>query len=119
MPVTEWNGDRILADVRRGTRNGLERAGKQMAAKAKSDLSKPYPPASRRGEPPRKRTGALAAAQEHKVTEQSGDVVLVVGTRPGLRYAGIMAASRPWLAVDAGTDLVVDTVSDEVRRTLG
>lgn len=118
MGLVAWNGDRILADVERAVRRGMEDAGKQIASKARSDLSKPYPPASRRGEPPHRRTGALAAAQQSKVTIEGGNPVLKVGTRPGLRYAPIMAKSRPWLAIDAGADLVVDTVSDEVRRTL-
>lgn len=119
MSVTEWHADRILADVERGTRNGLEQAGKQLAAKAKSDLSNSYPPASRPGQPPHKRSGALAAAQEHKVVTEGGDIVLKVGTRPGLRYAPIMAKTRPWLAVTPTAEQVIDTVSDEVRRTLG
>lgn len=119
MPITEWNADRILRDVERGTRNGLEQAGKQLASKAKADLSKPYPPASRRGEPPHRRTGALAAAQQHKVTTEGGDIVLVVGTRPGLRYAGIMAATRPWLAVSPTEAMVTEAVANDVRRTLG
>lgn len=119
MSVVAWHADRILRDVERGTRSGFEQAGKQLASKARADLSTPYPPASRRGEPPRKRTGRLAGAQEHKVTAEGGDLVLVVGTRPGLRYAPIMASSRPWLAVSPTEALVTDIVSDDVRRTLG
>lgn len=118
MGLVQWNGDRILADVERAVRSGMDAAGRQIAQKAKADLSKPFPPASRRGEPPHRRTGKLAAAQEHKVTMEGGNPVLKVGTRPGLKYAPIMAKSRPWLAVSPAENLVVDRVTEDVRRAL-
>ncbi|MCA1569751.1 MAG: hypothetical protein LC798_05400 [Chloroflexi bacterium] len=118
MPIVEWNGPKILRDVERAARRGMEDAGRQIANDARQKLSKPYPPASRPGQPPHRRTGALAAAQEHKVTEEGGDIVLKVDTRPGLKYAPIMASRRPWLAVSTAEALVFDEVTDEVRSAL-
>ena len=117
--IVEWHADRILRDVERGTRTGLEAAGKQLASKAKADLSTPYPPASRPGQRPRRRSGKLAGAQQHKVTLRSGEVVLVVGTAPGVSYAHIVASDRPWLALSPTEAMVTNIVSDEVRRSLG
>lgn len=118
MGITQWNGDKIVRQVEQAARKGLDDAGRQIAAKARQDLSKPFPPASRPGEPPHKRTGALGAAQRHEVREDGGDVVLQVGTRPGLKYAPIMASRRPWLAVDTAEALVFDTLTDEARSAL-
>lgn len=118
MPITRWNAPKVLADVKRGTRNGLEQVGKQLASQAKADLSTPYPPASRPGQRPRRRSGKLAGAQAHKVTESSGQLVLKVGS-PDVPYAAIVASKRPWLALSPTEALVTDAVSDNVRRTLG
>lgn len=118
MGVVEWNGDKIVRKVEQAARKGLDDAGRLIATKARQDLSKPYPPASRPGQPPHSRTGALAAAQRHEVREEGGDIVLQVGTRPGLKYAPIMASKRPWLAVDTAEALAFDTVTDEVRSAL-
>ncbi len=118
MPVTEWNGPQILTDVERATRQAFEDVGKQLANQARSDLSTPYPPASRPGQAPRKRTGKLAGAQAHKVTDEGGEIVLRVGS-PGVAYAAIVASRRPWLAVSPTAALVTDAVADNVRRTLG
>jgi hypothetical protein len=118
VPVTEWNADKILSDVERGTRNGFERAGKQLASKARSDLSTPYPPASRPGQRPRRRSGRLAGAQRHKITESGGQIEMTVGS-PDVPYGAIVASKRPWLAVSPTEAMGTDIVGDEVRRALG
>ncbi len=118
MGIVAWHADRILADVRRGTRRGFEDAGKQLASKAKADLSTPYPPASRPGQRPRRRSGRLAGAQRHKITESGDQIEMTVGS-PDVPYAAIVASKRPWLAVSPTEAMVVDAVSDNVRRTLG
>lgn len=118
MGVVEWHGDRIADDVARAARAALDRAGKQIAQKARTDLSKPFPPASSRGQAPRRRTGRLAAAQEHTVVVEGGEMVMTVGTAPGLRYGPPVVSERAWLAITSSEDLVIDTVTDEVRSAL-
>lgn len=84
--TVDWRGDQVLADVAAAVLEGMDLAGKTLAASTVSKVSTPYPPASRPGQPPharRGRSGGLAGAITHKVTRQGPDVLLSVGVPAG------------------------------------
>ena len=87
----------LEARMRRTLGLRLANAGRFITAQLKSVVSRPYPPASLVGEPPRLRTGRGRAAIQFKV----GDGKLTVNLNPsGIhmmyleRYMG-----RPWFLV--------------------
>lgn len=123
-----WRGDDILAQVSAAVATAMDSAGKALSTQTKAKIATPFPPASRPGQPPRRRSGGLIGAVDSR-TERSGrNVTLRVGvpaSSPVRRQAealqggtGRMAA-RPFVpTATVATALVVDAVTDAVRSAL-
>ena len=90
--TVEWNGDDVIAAIRRDVNRRLDAAGFTLSGAAKENLSRAYPPASDAGEYPAKRTGHLRRNITHDVDRSAlhmrwgTNVVygkyLELGTRP-------------------------------------
>lgn len=78
-----WNGDHVMALVEAAVAQGMEVAGKALSASTKRNISTPYPPASRPGSPPHRRSGGLHGAVTHRVSRQGRNVTMSVGVPAG------------------------------------
>jgi hypothetical protein len=127
--TVHWRGDEVLADIEAAVAEGMELAGKVLATSTQRKVSTPYPPASRPGQPPHRRSGGLAGAVGHRVTRSGRNVTLDVGVpdsssvgrqaRALQKGTGRMAA-RPFLPEeDQATTTVVGYVEGAVRASIG
>lgn len=124
-----WRGDDVLREIEGAVVEGMGIAGKAMKASTVRSISTPYPPASRPGGPPHRRSGGLAGAVDSKVSRQGRNVVLSVGVPAGSpvgrqaealqKGTGRMAA-RPFLPETArATTTVIGYVEGAVRARVG
>jgi hypothetical protein len=124
-----WRGDQVLADVAAAVEEGMAIAGKVLTASTVRSVSSPYPPASRPGQPPHRRSGGLAGAIGAKVSRSGRSVTLSVGVPAGSpvrrqaealqRGTGRMAA-RPFVPEpERATTTVVGYVEGAVRARIG
>lgn len=123
MSTLTWHGADVLRAVEVGMLEGLRDGGELIVAEAQHLLDKPYPPASRRGQIPRKRSGALQRSQNAFVEQVESDFYLHVGVEPSAEagdYAAIVHRDRPWVptAIANARALVVDAVEASLRRRL-
>lgn len=120
-----WHGDAVLASVAAAVAQGLGAAGRVMATNTKRDISTPYPPASRPGQPPHMRSGGLRSGVTSRVERSGHDATLFVGVPEGSavvrqaealqRGTGRMAA-RPFLpSLDASRTLIVGYVVGAIK----
>jgi hypothetical protein len=60
--VTQWNKEKFIRKMKIEAGRGLRKAATWIDREFTQSLSRPYPPKSRRGEYPRKRSGTLAGS---------------------------------------------------------
>jgi len=124
-----WNGDRTLAGLESTVARAMEGAGSALVSATKARVSAPYPPASRPGQPPHRRSGGLQGAMASRVSRSAGAVTLSMGVHassPVADQAKALArgtgrmAPRPFLGdLATTTDSVVDAITTAVRSELG
>lgn len=125
MAITgTWHADAILDRLAAAMARGMDDAGRLAVDSAKDQLDTPFPPASRPGQPPHRRSGNLQSAQDHWVERESRGATLHVngGRVPSKAavYAGIVHRRRPWLrrSVDMARAGMIDAIGDALRREL-
>ena len=124
-----WRGDAVLAQIRAAAASGMEAAGRALVSSTVSDISTPYPPASRPGQPPHRRGGGLRRGVGSTVVRSGTTVALTVGvprSSPVARQARALQggtsrmAARPFMPTPAmAKALVVDAVTSAVRSQIG
>lgn len=96
----------IMATVTNAVVSALDAAGDALVAKYRRILNTPYPPASRPGQPPHRRSGHLRDAQAHRIARDAFGVTLIVGVPTSSPYsdqARFLAdgtkrmKARPWI----------------------
>lgn len=99
--VVEWRGDSLLQGLRSGCRDGLDASAGDLVAELRRVVSRPYPPASLPGQPPRLRTGrGRDAIGWRMVGDEWAEInvapsgVHMVFLEDGTRHV----AARPWYA---------------------
>lgn len=94
----KWNGDIVMGEIRDGTARRLGRAAAHVATAVKHKISVPYPPSSRPGQPPRRRSGALRASVLWllDVTDRNRPVAYIQANTPYARRLEV-EQDRPYL----------------------
>lgn len=101
--------DPIRDEVERVVRRGLDR----IVGRVKERLSTPYPPSSRPGDHPHRRTGRLMNSIEGRITQEAGGFrVDVVSDVP---YATYLEASGRPVVGDAADELAAE-IDAEIDR---
>lgn len=97
----KWYGPKVIDSIKAMAEKRMEAATVVVANRAKQLISTPYPPPSRPGEPPHRRTGRLRASVAREVTWDESTVIGRVGSN--VKYAKWLElgtsrmAARPWL----------------------
>lgn len=120
-----WRGPQVLAGIEAAVMRAFETAGKTLVAGTVRDVSTPWPPASRPGQPPHRRTGGLARGITHRVSRSGHTLSLAVGvpaSSPVARQARALQggtrrmAPRPFVpTARRATTIVVGLVAGAVR----
>lgn len=94
----EFHGDEANAEAEQVAGENLQAAAEFLAEKIREEIGLPYPPASRPGEPPRKRSGELQDSVEAESDGKGGARVKV-----GAPYAGYLEVglNRPFVVATA------------------
>lgn len=96
----KWNGPQIVAKVGDIMEKRLRRAAEFLVGQIRKALNQPYPPASRPGQPPHKRTGILASSIAYEIHRAGDRITATVGShvayarRLELGFVGTDAAGR-------------------------
>jgi hypothetical protein len=113
----------VSKDISRAVVDGMERASDEIIEDIKQRISTAYPPASKPGEPPHRRTGNLLASNDSFVTSDVGGLEVTMTLSNSAFYAGFlrdgtskMAARDFFQDSDADRYLpkVIDAVVDEI-----
>ena len=97
----QWQGDRATRGLSATLHRRMQRGAALVQADARRLVSTPYPPASRPGQPPRRRTGRLMNSIVATVSQRGRSIVLSLTAR--VRYARFLElgtvrmAARPFL----------------------
>lgn len=128
--VVDWHGEEIMEDIAKAVVAGLDAAGEALVEKYQRMLNVPYPPASRPGQPPHRRSGGLGRAQTHRVARDAFGVALIVGvptSSPVAAQASALAKgtgrmkARPWIdeaEVQSAADLAFAMAGHAVMAAL-
>lgn len=98
MAVTfTWNGPRVFKFVRNIMAARARRGVNLVVGDTRRRLSTPYPPPSRIGEPPHRRTGQLRSSVSGDVKISRGAVVATIHARAP--YARYLNPTRPFIGL--------------------
>lgn len=96
-----WDQTYVKRTLRPAIRDAFVDYGREYVRDVRANISTPYPPASRPGEPPHRRRGRLRSSMRATVFVDSNDVVLQAGS--DLKYSTFLEvgtsrmAARPYL----------------------
>lgn len=96
-----WNGGSAPWVVRSAIADGMERAAVNVRRAMRRRINKPWPPASRPGQSPRRRTGNLWRSVTYKINRQTLEIWIGPGEQAPyglyLEYGTKRMAPRPWM----------------------
>lgn len=122
--MTPTDKNWIVSDFAGALASASESAGARVTDRIKTEISVAYPPASKPGTPPHRRTGNLQNKTRHTVVTEvnAGQVRLIVENAAPyggyLRDGTSRMEARDFMgdaAADRYTDIVVDAIVDSLK----
>jgi hypothetical protein len=92
-----WHGEQILSGIETISWERLLRAAQFLHQQLQETVGIPYPPASRPGEPPRRRTGK--GQRSIVLVPDKATGTIWVGTTRGAQYMMSLDTTRPWIEI--------------------
>ena len=89
----KWEGGRAKWAVRSAIADGMEKASLEFVKLVKRKINTPYPPASRPGEPPHRRTGNLRANIDYWINRK--ELKVMIGPTEDAEYGIYLEYGAP------------------------